>query len=143
MINSISKILESVTLVRMLQTVEKTWGGEQFAYRAARGTELHLAEVYTTITGFLADNQFVFLANLDISGAFDAVSHDYLLRSLRDAGVDLFLLRYVSVWLRERKFRLKLMSHRGRFLSKSRHISCGLPQGGVLSPFLWNTFSTD
>ena len=65
LINSAAKILESLALTRMMQTVEEIWGGEQLAYRAARGTELRLAEVYTRITGSLGRDQFAFLANLE------------------------------------------------------------------------------
>ena len=86
LINAISKILESAVLTRLTQQVEKTRGEEQFFYRTARCTELHLTDVLTRTTDHLRKDKYVFLANLDIDGAFDKVPHGRLPKTVEEMG---------------------------------------------------------
>ena len=52
LINSVAKILEAVVLHRLLPLVEPHLCPNQFAYRAGRGAEMHLAE----LSDFAADH---------------------------------------------------------------------------------------
>ena len=133
----VAKILEAVVLNRLLPALERRLNPAQFAYRRSRGTEMHLQEMSDFAHEAIDKGEFVYIASLDIDGAFDKVPHDNLLQTLAGTGADPYLLRYIGRWLCDRRFRLRLATPYGRFLSTKRPITRGLPQGGVLSPFLW------
>ena len=64
---------------RFIYAIESTLRPSQYAYSRSRGCEMHL----TMLTDFIAEQllagQFVYVASLDIDGAFDAASHDSLM----------------------------------------------------------------
>ena len=101
------------------------------------GTEFHLLQAYSFICEGLEAGRFVYVAAVDIEGAFDNVPHESLVDTLKKAQVDPFLCRYVALWLRCRLFCIRLRAPTGMHYSKWLPLSRGLPQGGVLSPFLW------
>ena len=82
----------------------------------------------------------VCVASLDIDGAFDTVSHDGLVAALWEAGVEGRIVRFLAAWWRGRRFRTRLRTPEGKFLSRPRRITRGLPRGGVISPFLRNLY---
>ena len=76
--------------------------------------------------------------SLDIEGAFDNVSFDAIERALdskcESAGVN----RWIMSMIRSRRITVELHGEK-----KVIVIRKGCPQGGILSPFLWNLVSTD
>ena len=98
---------------------------------------MHLLELCDFASQGLAKGGLVYLASLDIDGAFDTVPHALLVRKLEKEGVDRYVVRYVATRLMERSFRVRLHTPAGKFYSSKRSISREVPQGGVLSPLLW------
>ena len=137
LINTLMKITEIVIYNRIIHKVEGILHPSQYAYRRARGTETHLAELTDFLSAQLADGCFVYLASLDVQQAFDSVPHDCIMETVWTLGLDPYLVRFIEVWLRGRRFRVRLTAPTGRFVSTPRPILGGLPQGGVLSPLLW------
>ena len=76
---------------------------------------------------------------LDISKAFDSVDHDLLLQKLQFYGVRGLPLELLSSYLNER-YQCTMIDDE---ISTFRHISCGVPQGSVLAPFLFSVFTND
>ena len=58
--------------------VERTWCGEQYAYRRDRAVELNLAVLHTEIQENLDQERSAHLASLDINAAFDEVPSNLL-----------------------------------------------------------------
>ena len=85
----------------------------------------------------MREEKYVYESSLDIDGAFDTVPHLLLVNALAEMEVDWYILRFMCGWLRKRKFRIRLNTAAGTFISKTRPISRGLPQGGKISPLLW------
>ena len=77
----VSKILEAIVLARLTRLLGGGLDGAQFAYRRERGTELHLIRLYDSICSELENGRFVYLAAIDIDGAFDNVPHSSLVRT--------------------------------------------------------------
>eukprot|EP00392_Amoebophrya_sp_AT5.2_P016335 g16595.t1 len=69
----------------------------------------------------------------DIAGAFDSVDHSTLIERVRSLPLEKAAVRFVFHWLR-RDYRVRV----GSSLSLEYRTHRGVPQGGVLSPVLWN-----
>ena len=133
----VSKVLEAVILHRLLSRFESCLEPCQYAYRRERGTEMHLLDLTDFIREARNRGQYAYLASIDVAAAFDNISHSHLLRTMEELAVDTYTCRYVNTWLRNRVFRLRLRTSGGNYMSAWKRITKGVPQGGVLSPFLW------
>ena len=75
---------------------------------------------------------------LDIEGAFDNISYDAIYHNLNNSGIPITLCNWIYYMVSHRVITLTLNG-----ISITRTISRGCPQGGVLSPFLWNLTLND
>lgn len=71
---------------------------------------------------------------LDISKAFDRIGHNHIHNSLISMGVSSNLSRLIMALLTQNKIKIEA-NHKH---SKDISINCGVPQGGPLSPILFN-----
>ena len=71
----------------------------------------------------------------DLSKAFDCIKHDLLIAKLAAYGFDSHSLSFVFSYLNERKQRTKIHNS----YSPYANIACGVPQGSILGPLLFNT----
>ncbi|KAM0724065.1 hypothetical protein Q7P37_000245 [Cladosporium fusiforme] len=70
---------------------------------------------------------------LDVSGAFDNVSHERLLHNLRTRRVDEKMVLWITSFLGQRQTRITMDD----FTSEEYAINTGVPQGSPLSPILY------
>ena len=101
----------------------------QHAYQLGKSTDTALNSVVSTIEKALQTQEIAFGAFLDIEGAFDRTSIEALLRQW----VLPLFERWVASMLSSRCITSSLMEETMQVASVR---SC--PQGGVLSPLLWN-----
>ena len=83
----------------------------------------------------LRDNkQFCAAILTDISKAFDCIPYDLLIAKLNAHGFDQEALKLIHSYLCDRSQKVKA----GSSFSKELDILCGIPQGSILDPFLFN-----
>ena len=76
----------------------------------------------------------MYLGALDIKKAFDSVNHNKLFNCLLLRGVPIFIINVLCDWYSKLFVRVEL----GTALSEVAMVSCGVRQGGVISPVLFN-----
>jgi len=71
--------------------------------------------------------------SLDIKNAFNTLPWDRVGDALRERGVPCYLVRVIREYFRDRS-----PEYVGRDGRHTRGIRCGVPQGSVLGPLLWD-----
>ena len=84
---------------------------------------MQVAEAYDFVCAGNRDGLRVYLASLDISGAFDTVPHQSLVESMMRENINPYFARFIERWLRKRKFSLRLGSQKGRLFSAKKPIT--------------------
>ena len=86
---TISKVFERSAVDQLVNYLESNniITGNQHAYRKGHSTVTCLVEVTNKIYSSLDCGQYVGMASMDLSKAFDAISHTHLLKKLSDMGL--------------------------------------------------------
>ena len=87
----------------------------------------------------LDEKQEVGVVAIDLSKAFDCICHNLLLAKLKAYGLRDTALKLLRSFLHERKQRVICNNS----CSNWTPIRCGVPQGSLLSPLLFNIFMND
>jgi len=135
-----SKICERLILKRIYPHIisKNVLPSSQFGFRAKHSTVHQVHRVIDAISTSLENKCYCTCAFLDISQAFDKVWHEGLLFKLRKfLPPTLFLL--MESYLTNRHFQIR----QGSATSNIATICAGVPQGGVLSPILFNIYAAD
>ena len=132
---SLSKVLVRVVLTQLKNylTGNDFYDRYQSAYREHHSTEALLLRVHDDLLRSLDAGDCVALLLLDLSSAFDTVSHSILLRRLHDVGIRGIALQWFESYLTNRKQTVQI----GSSLSAEVCLQSGVPQGSVLRPVLF------
>ena len=76
---------------------------------------------------------------LDMSNAFDTINIHTLIRKLLQTKIPGASIKFIANYIKESKAYTTYSYH----TSKQRQFKTGVPQGGVLSPTLFNIYTTD
>ena len=105
----------------------------QFAFRAGCSTETAISKVVDELEKALLNQQVGMVAFLDIEGAFDRIPFRTIAKALKKRKVNNFIKKWYTNLICHR---LAYSEVKGNKLAVSP--SRGTPQGGVLSPLMWN-----
>ena len=134
------KLQEKVILWHMQHDLKMTdqTSERQFGFRKGCSTETALHKIIHKIERRIAKKGYVLGTFLDIEGAFDNVSFRAISESINASPVDKSTAGWIINMVTNRCINVK---HKDT--TRRVHIRRGCPQGGILSPFLWNLIVDD
>ncbi len=136
----ITKTLERVVFnqVSLFLSQNNKLDAKQSGFRSGHSTETALLSVTEALRIEKADSKSSVLILLDPSAAFDTVNHQILLSTLSSLDITGIPLCWFESYLTGRSFWVAW----GGEVSKAHQLVTGVPQGSVLGPLLFSTYTT-
>lgn len=136
-----SKILEKAVHNQLKEYLEqnKLLSNRQFSYRAKRSTEIAATLFLDSIRRDIDKGKLVGAVFMDLSRAFDTLSHSTLIAKLKSYGIS----GNEITWLNDYLFQRKQIIQIGNELSPEYTVSTGVPQGSLLGPLMFLIYFND
>lgn len=130
-----SKILEKCIHNQLCKFLEqnKLLSETQFGFRKKRNTELAATLFLDTIRRNIDNGELTGAIFIDLSKAFDSLSHAQIIESLKSHGVTGIEKELFTDYLFGRKQTVKINNE----TSEPESVTCGVPQGSILGPLLF------
>ena len=139
--NAISKPWERLCNAQINQHLDKHGlnPDHQFSYKAGFGTDGAWSDIINKILMGKDRGKLVALQIWDLQSAFNILLPEILTRKLTRIGFDNKSVTIIGNLMRKRQVRVKI----GEVFSEFLEINVGTPEGGILSPGLFNFGLTD
>ena len=133
------KLYERLTLNRVSPLLEQHLIKEQAGFRPGKSCTGQLLNLIQHIEDGYQRGMITGATFVDLSAAYDTVSHSILIQKLYNTTQDSKLCRVFQNMLSNRRFYVELNNERSRWRKQKN----GLPQESVLSPILFNIYTND
>ena len=140
LLSPIAKTLEKILLPYLTHNIPQT--KHQHGFKASHSTTTALHQLTNQITqGFNQGQppQRTIVVSLDLSKAFDTVNIHSLINKLHQTSVPNTIIKFIANYIKGRKGFTQYLSSK----SNPQQFKTGVPQGGVLSPILFNLYTSD
>ena len=137
----VGRLFEKIVATRLSDYVEKRGiiPNQQFGFRRKSSCELALASAINNWAKAVDQGRYVGTLLIDLSKAFDMVPHQRLILELLAVGLSGDSLQWFHSYLTNRRQRVIDRSH----VTPWRPVSRSVPQGGSISPLLFNSHVRD
>ena len=143
LLNTLGKVLESIIARRLSDLAEANTllPDTQYGARPGRSTETALLNITEQIRAIWDKDKtaVVSILSLDVSKAFDRVSHRRLIHDLWKRRIPKSLTGWISSFLDDRSTSLRI----GGYTSPEKRTQVGIPQGSPISPILYLFYNAD
>ena len=140
LLSPIAKTLEKVILPYITTNIPNN--KHQHGFKSQHSTTTALTKIKDTIIkGFNKKHppERTVMVALDMSKAFDTVNIHTLIDKIHQTDIPHTIIKYIANYIKGRK---AYTTYQGK-TSKQQQIKMGVPQGGVLSPTLFNIYMSD
>ena len=129
------KIQEKLVLWHLQEDlkIEESLNKSQYGFKKGSSTEAAVLNLVNKIQEAMKNDEHALGIFLDIQGAFDNLPHFAIRKALNKTAARGMIGEWIMHMVMNRKINLRTA---GKTIT--RNIPKGCPQGGVLSPFLWN-----
>jgi len=140
MLDTTSKLFEKLITLRLREHLRDSGqqSVNQYGFRPGKSTVDAMARLQTIIENSKgrtsAYNKFVGMLTLDVKNAFNSASWDSILGALVKAQTPKYLQNILGQYLNKRHIIFNSTDGTSNIIE----VSCGVPQGSVLGPDLWN-----
>jgi hypothetical protein len=138
LIDALGKVLEHLIKARLQKEVDERGGlsDNQFGFRQGLSTMDAVEEVLKVArfsnSGSWGRKEYCGLVALDVENAFNTASWERIVTAMDAFEVSVYVKEMIQTYLTDRT----LIVSGG--LQQDVRVSCGVPQGSVLGPILWN-----
>ena len=135
----LSKVLEKIMYNRLIKFVDKNdiLYKKQFGFRSKHSTVDALKEITANVRSGTDEEFTIFM--LRLRKAFDTINHYSISEKLSQCGVRGIVNKWFQSYLRNRKQPVLVNDKWSIF----EPINCGVPQGSILGPLLFNLYTND
>ena len=145
LLNTIGKALKSILAKRLgyladiFGLLPKTHFEGRAAMSAEQAIHLLLEKIYSAWQLIAVEPKVASLLLLDVTGAFNFVSHERLLHNLRKRRIDPKVVNWIESFISGRETTLRLDD----YTTEPFIINTGIPQGSPLSPIIYLFYNAD
>uniref|UniRef100_A0A3B3HCT2 Reverse transcriptase domain-containing protein n=1 Tax=Oryzias latipes TaxID=8090 RepID=A0A3B3HCT2_ORYLA len=134
----LSKMIEKTVLIQFNEFLNRNNIFEKYqsGFRTNYSTETAHVKIVNDIRCNLDCQKLSVLGLLDLSAAFDTVDHSILLNRPRGLGISGTVLKWFYSYLTDQSFYVSMDTCSSRVFD----INCGVPQGSILGPLLFNLY---